>query len=108
MLSIAARLGYSFARTIRTLHSLWLAVDTGGLSLSSYVQPTLTILYSQALHDAGARDSNLTRTLARIVHAVMSALGPDLSRAGNVSVERLVHLWRHITVCCCSRFEIVS
>jgi hypothetical protein len=62
------------------LHSLWLSVDMGGLSSASYVQPTLSVLYSHALYDVGVRPTAISQCIGRIIHAVMAALGPELTK----------------------------
>ena len=97
-------MGRDFTEPLRLwiLHALWLTVETGGLSFSAYAQPTLSIVWSHAMHDCEARPPLLTLTIGRILHAVIAALGPEVSQAAAASassglgVERFLNLYFHL------------
>ena len=97
-------MGRDFTEPLRLwiLHALWLTVETGGLSFSAYAQPTLSIVWSHAMHDCEAPAPLLTLTIGRILHAVVAALGPEVSQAAAASassglgVERFLNLYSHL------------
>ena len=97
-------MGRDFTEPLRLwiLHALWLTVETGGLSFSAYAQPTLSIVWSHAMHDCEAPAPLLTLTIGRILHAVIAALGPEVSQAAAASassglgVERFLNLYSHL------------
>ena len=97
-------MGRDFTEPLRLwiLHALWLTVETGGLSFSAYAQPTLSIVWSHAMHDCEAPAPLLTLTIGRILHAVIAALGPEVSQAAAASassglgVERFLNLYGHL------------
>ena len=94
-------MGRDFTEPLRLwiLHALWLTVETGGLSFAAYAQPTLSIVWSHAMHDCEARAPVLTLTIGRILHSVIAALGPEVSQPASLSassglgVERFLNLY---------------
>jgi hypothetical protein len=93
-------LGRDFSEPSRLwmLHSLWLSIDTGGVSFASYVEPTLAILYTHTLHDVGKRTPAVSQCLGRIINGVMSAMGPELAgtSAPNSNARKFLVLFQHL------------
>jgi hypothetical protein len=89
------QMGKDADATVHTwvLHSLWLAVEAGGLSFSSYVQPTLALVTGALLRDHTQRGPGCSAALARVVAAVARALGPELKEPSTHAYEFL-DIWR--------------
>jgi len=119
-------LGRDFSEPFRiwVLHALWLAIDTGGLSFTAYVQPTLSMLQAHANADIDVRTPAVTQTIGRIIHAVLGALGPEVAASSSSSsssstppgssnnvVDKFLNLWIHLQhddVHASSRLEVVN
>lgn len=86
--------GLDFSETFRlwVLHTLWLSVDTGGLSFSCYVQPTQAILFAHTQYDSYTRPRAISHCIARIIHSVVAAVGPELA-VPSASTIQFLNLW---------------
>jgi hypothetical protein len=59
------------------LHSLCLTIEAAGPALSPLAAPALTVLYSLLLNEEDTSTDEF-RCIGRVVHDIVSALGPEL------------------------------
>ena len=64
------------------LHALWLTIEAAGLNFSSYVNQTLNLVLNLLCSDSH-RSSEVHQCLGRIIHALISTIGPELQVNSN-------------------------
>ena len=86
------------------LHSLCLTIEAAGPALSPLAAPALTVLYSLLLNEEGTTTDEF-RCIGRVVHDIVSALGPELKatspimkKCAAVAIELRVRVFIEISL----------